>query len=281
MIIINYTVGPKSFSQSRSTETKKLCLFFLSRWWPVFQIEGCFPGNWERMPARPSSGWSGQPTVSAAASPERWGIQDFGWDCILPATSQTRSGQDSAAFSSAVFMVNRLKELFGGEPLPELPPLHGHGGCQQRCQQVEEESDPGDVDWTKWWIRTWWTWVWNQLQISTGGWHCGSLQCRRFLFQQSHQDHQWGRGNSQFLGEGGSKDGVVVYRWPCSEDYTQISSAVVFAKNLQLAPSSLSPGMFVLCWILQEFIWQISSTQMLFTVKSPVDRVNWLQITAL
>ena len=45
-------------------------------------------------------------------------------------------------------MVNRLKELFGGEPLPvpELPPLHGHSGCQQRCQQVEEESDPGDVD---------------------------------------------------------------------------------------------------------------------------------------
>ena len=186
-----------------------------------------------------------------------------------------------AAFLSAVFMDNRLKELFGGEPLPELPPLHGHGGCQQRCQQVEEESDPGDVDWTKWWIRTWWTGVWNQLQISTGGWHCGSLQCRRFLFQQSHQDHQWGRGNSQFLGEGGSKDGVVVYRWPCSEDYTQIFSAVVFAKNLQLAPSSLSPGMFVLCWILQEFIWQISSTQMLFTVKSPVDRVKWLQITAL
>ena len=23
---------------------------------------------------------------------------------------------------------------------------HGHGGCQQRCQQVQEESDPGDVD---------------------------------------------------------------------------------------------------------------------------------------
>ena len=146
MIIINYTVGRRSFSQSRSTGTTKLFLFFC-RWWPVFQIEGCFPGNWERMPARPSSGWNGQPTVSAAASPERWGIQDFGWDCfILPATSQARSGQDSAAFSSAVFMVNRQKDLFGGEPLPELPPLHGHGGCQQRCQQVEEESDPGDVD---------------------------------------------------------------------------------------------------------------------------------------
>ena len=43
-------------------------------------------------------------------------------------------------------LVNRLKELFGGEPLPELPPLHGHGSCQQRCQQVEEEFDPGDVN---------------------------------------------------------------------------------------------------------------------------------------
>ena len=43
-------------------------------------------------------------------------------------------------------LVNRLKELFGGKPLPELPPLHGDGGCQQRHQQVEEESDPGDVD---------------------------------------------------------------------------------------------------------------------------------------
>ena len=49
---------------------------------------------------------------------------------------------------------------------------------------------------------------------------------------------------SQFLGEGGSKDRVVVYRWPCSEDYTEISSAVVFAKNLQLAPSSLSGRLF-------------------------------------
>ena len=47
-----------------------------------------------------------------------------------------------------------------------------------------------------------------------------------------------------------------------------------FSKNLQLAPSSLSPGTFVLCLISQEFIWQISSTQMLFTGKSPVDRVN-------
>ena len=209
MIIINYAVGRRSFSQSRSTETTKLCC--------------CFPADDDQFSKLKAVFLATGRGCRAAASPERWGIQDFGWDCILPATSQARSGQDSAAFSSAVFMVNRLKELFGGEPLPELPPLHSHGSCQQRCQQVEEESDPGDVDGTRRWIRTWWTWVWNQLQISTGGWHCGSLQCRRFLYQQSHQGHLWGRGNSQFLGEGGSKDGVVVCRWPCSEDYTQIS----------------------------------------------------------
>ena len=187
MIIINYTVGRRSFSQSRSTKTTKLCCCFpadddqFSKLKAVFLATG--RGCWQDL----QSGWSGQLTVSAAASPERWGIQDFGLDCILPATSQARSGQDSAAFSSAVFMVNRLKELFGGEPLPELPPLHGRGGCQQRCPQVEEESDPGGVDWTRGWIRTWWTWVWNQLQISTGGWHHGSLQRRRFLYQRSHQ----------------------------------------------------------------------------------------------
>ena len=50
-----------------------------------------------------------------------------------------------------------------------------------------------------------------------------------------------------FLEKAAVKMEVVVYRWPCSEDYTEISSAVVFAKNLQLAPSSLSPGMFILC----------------------------------
>ena len=47
-----------------------------------------------------------------------------------------------------------------------------------------------------------------------------------------------------FLEKAGSKDGVVVYRWPCSEDCTEISSAVVFAKNLQLAPSSSSGRSF-------------------------------------
>ena len=35
-----------------------------------------------------------------------------------------------------------------------------------------------------------------------------------------------------FLEKVGSKDGVVVYRWPRSEDCTEISSAVVFAKRI-------------------------------------------------
>ena len=46
-----------------------------------------------------------------------------------------------------------------------------------------------------------------------------------------------------FLEKAGSKDGVE-YRWPRSEDCTEISSAVVFAKNLQLAPSSSSGRSF-------------------------------------
>ena len=42
---------------------------------------------------------------------------------------------------------------------------------------------------------------------------------------------------SQFFGEGGSKDGVVVNRWPHSEDCTEISSAVMFADFKTLTPS--------------------------------------------
>ena len=48
----------------------------------------------------------------------------------------------------------------------------------------------------------------------------------------------------KFLEKAGSKDGVVVYRWPRSEDCTEISSTVVFAKNLQLAPSPSSGRSF-------------------------------------
>ena len=35
-----------------------------------------------------------------------------------------------------------------------------------------------------------------------------------------------------FLEKAGSKDGVVVYRWPRSEECTEIYSAVVFAKRI-------------------------------------------------
>ena len=170
----------------------KTVLLFSCRWWPVFQTEGCFPGNWERMPARPSSGWSGEPTVTVLAQ------------LLLPKDEGSKTLDETAFFQQLLkpdlvktVLLSRLRYLWSTDWRSCLEAshfqnfhlfrLHGHGGCQQRCQQVEDESDPGDVNWTKWWIRTWWTWVWNQLQISTGGWHCGSLQiqCRRFLFQQS------------------------------------------------------------------------------------------------
>ena len=129
-------------------------------------------------------------------------------------------------------MVNRLKELFGGEPLPELPPLHGHGGCQQRCQQVEEESAPGDVD----------SEPEDESEPDEPEFETS------FRFQQEGDIVAVYNGEDFFISEvtrviseeGGSKYGVVVYKWPCSEDYTEISAAVVFAKNLQLAPSLLS-----------------------------------------
>ena len=139
-------------------------------------------------------------------------------------------------------LVNRLKKLFGGEPLPELPPLHGHGGCQQRCQQVEEESDPGDV----------FTEPEDESEPDEPEFETS------FRFQQEGdivavsyvEDFFIGKVTSEeeatvnFLEKAGSKDGVVVYRWPRSEDCTEISSTVVFAKNLQLAPSSSSGRSF-------------------------------------
>ena len=118
-------------------------------------------------------------------------------------------------------LVNRLKELFGGEPLPELPPLHGHGGCQQRCQQVEEESDPGDVD----------SEPEDESEPDEPEFETS------FRFQQEGdivavyyvEDFFIGKvtkviseeeATVNFLEKVGSKDGVVVYRWPRSEDCT-------------------------------------------------------------
>ena len=159
MIITNYAVGCRSFSQSRSTETTKLCCFpadddQFSKLKAVFLATG--RGCRQDLPLVEVD----KPTVSAAASPERWGIQDFGWDCISSSNFSSQIWSRQCCFLCLRYWWSTgLKELFGGEPLPELPPLHGHGGCQQRHQQVEEESDPGDVDWTR-------GWIWNLMNLS-------------------------------------------------------------------------------------------------------------------
>ena len=61
MITINYTVGPRSFSQSRSTETTKLCCCFSSDDDQFSKLKAVFL----------ATGRSGQLTVSAAASLEK------------------------------------------------------------------------------------------------------------------------------------------------------------------------------------------------------------------
>ena len=142
-------------------------------------------------------------------------------------------------------LVNRLKELFGGEPLPVLPPLHGHGGCQKRCQQVEEESDPGDVDSEpedesepdEPEFET-------SFRFRQEGDIMAVYYVEDFFIGEVTRVISEEEATVYFLEKVGSKDAVVVYRWPRSEDCTEISSAVVFAKNLQIAPSSSSGRSF-------------------------------------
>ena len=283
MIIINYAVGHRSFSQSRSTETTKLCC--------------CFPADDDQFSKLKAvflaTGRGCRQDLPLVEVDNRLLVQ------LLLLKDEGSKTLDETAFFQQLLrpdlvktvLLSRLQYLWSTDWRSCLEASHFQNFhlftamaaansdvykwkrnlTQEMSTEPEDESEPDEPEFE------------TSFRFQQEGDIVAvyKLQCRRFLFQQSHQGYQWGRGNSQFLGEGGSKDGVVVYRWPCSEDYTQISSTVVFAKNLQLAPSSLSPGTFVLCWISQEFIWQISSTQMLFTVKSPVDHVNWLQITAL
>ena len=114
-------------------------------------------------------------------------------------------------------LVNRLKKLFGGEPLPELPPLHGHGGCQQRCQQVEEESDPGDVDSEpedesepdESEFET-------SFRFQQEGDIVAVYNVEDFFISEVTRVINEEEATVNFLEKAGSKDAVVVYRWPRS-----------------------------------------------------------------
>ena len=280
MIIINYAVGRWSFSQWRSTETTKLCC--------------CFPADDDQFSKLKAvflaTGRGCRQDLPLVEVDNRLLVQ-----LLLPKDEGSKTLDETAFFQQLLkpdlvktVLLSRLWYLWSTDWRSCLEASHFQNFhlftamaaassdvnkwkrnlTQEMSTEPNDESEPDEPEFE------------TSFRFQQEGDIVAVYNVEDFFFS-SHQDHHWGRGNGQFLGEGSSKDGVVVYRWPCSEDYTQISSAVVFAKNLQLAPSSLSPGMFVLCWISREFIWQISSTQMLFTVKSPVDHVNWLQITAL
>ena len=173
-------------------------------------------------------------------------------------------------------MVNRLKELFGGEPLPELPPLHGHGGCQQRCQQVEEESAPGDVDSEPEDVSKP-----DEPEFETS-----------FRFQQEGDIVVVYNVADFFISEVirviSEEEAIVNFLEKAAVKmellYTGRHALKITLKsppqlclpricNLHLH-HCLDQWMFVLCRLSQEFIWHISSTRMLFTGKSPVDCVN-------
>ena len=280
MIIINYAVGRRSFCQWRSTETTKLCC--------------CFPADDDQFSKLKAvflaTGRGCRQDLPLVEVDNRLLVQ-----LLLPKDEGSKTLDETVFFQQLLkpdlvktVLLSRLRYLWSTDWRSCLEASHfqefhlftamaaassdvnkwKRNLTQEMSTEPEDESEPDEPEFK------------TSFRFQQEGDIVAVYSVEDFFYQRSHQGHQWGRGNSQFLGEGCRKDGVV-YRRPCSEDCTESSSAVVFAKNLQLAPSSLSPGKFVLCWISQEFIWQISSTQMLFTVKSPADRVNWLQITAL
>ena len=110
-------------------------------------------------------------------------------------------------------LINRLKELFVGEPLPELPPLHGHGSCQQRCQQVEEESDPGDADSEPEPDEPEFE---TSFRFQQEGDVMAVYYVEDFFISEVTRVISEEEATDNFLEKAGSKDGVVVYRWPRS-----------------------------------------------------------------
>ena len=172
MIIINYAVGRRSFSQSRSTETTKLCC--------------CFPADDDQ--------FSKLKAVFLATG--RGCRQDLLLDevdnrlllqlLLLKDPRLWMRWHSSSNFSSQIWsrllLLSRLQYLWSTDWRSCLEASHFQN-FHLFTAMVAASSDVNkwkrrltqEIDWTRGWIRTWWTWVWNQLQISTGGWHCGSL----------------------------------------------------------------------------------------------------------
>ena len=283
MIIINYTVGRRSFSQSRSTETTKLCC--------------CFPADDDQFSKLKAvflaTGRGCRQDLPLVEVDNRLLVQ------LLLLKDEGSKTLDETAFFQQLLkpdlvktvLLSHLRYLWSTDWRSCLEVSHFQNFhlftamaaasrdvnkwkrnlTQEMSTEPEDESEPDEPEF--------------------------ETSCR---FQQEGDIVALYNGEDFFISKVtrviSEEEAIVNFlekvavkmELLCTGGHalkitlnSQISSAVVFAKNLQLAPSSLSPGTFVLCWISQEFIWQISSTQMLFTGKSPVDRVNWLQITAL
>ena len=243
MIIINYAVGRRSFSQSRSTETTKLCCCFSADDDQFSKLKAVFLATGRRCRQDPplvevdnrllvqllilkDEGSKTLDETDSFFQPllkpdlvktvllsrlQYLGSTD--WRSCLEA-SHFQNFHLFTAMAAASRDVNRWKRSL----------------TQEMSTEPEDESEPDEPEFE------------TSFRFQQEGDIVAVYNVDFFI--SGHQGHQWGRGNGQFLGEGGSKDGVVVYRWPCSEDYTEISSAIVFAKNLQLAPSSLSGHLF-------------------------------------
>ena len=122
MIIINYTVGRRSFSQSRSTETTKLCCCFSADDDQFSKLKAVFL----------ATGRGCRQDLPLVEVDNRLLVQ-----LLLLEDEGSKTLDETASFFQQLLKPDLVKTVLLS---------HGHGGCQQRCQQVEEESDPGDVD---------------------------------------------------------------------------------------------------------------------------------------
>ena len=181
-------------------------VLFSCRWWPVFQTEGCFPGNWERMPARPSSGWV-----------DNWLLVQL----LLLKDEGSKTLDETAFFQQLLkpdlvktVLLSRLQYLWSTDWRSCLEASHFQNfhlftamvaasrdvnkwkrnlTQEMSTEQIKSEPDEPEFETSfKFQQEGDLVAVYNVEDffiISTGGWPCGSLQCRRFLYQRSHQGH--------------------------------------------------------------------------------------------
>ena len=207
MIIINYAVGRRSFCQWRSTETTKLCCCFsaddqFSKLKDVFLATG--RGCRQDLPL--------------VEVDNRLLVQ-----LLLPKDEGSKTLDETAFFQQLLkpdlvktVLLSRLRYLWSTDWRSCLEVSHFQNFhlftamaaassdvkkwkrnlTQEMSTEPNDESEPDEPEFE------------TSFRFQQEGDIVAVYNVEDF--QQSHQDHQWGRGNSQFLGEGGSKDGVAM-----------------------------------------------------------------------